>query len=77
MNHIIGNLTSFRLAGYDMEPCWNFNGPLAGLRPSWVWVILFVIDSLDGSEERRIWVLGGANPTFLNDDRAAADLQTE
>lgn len=32
--HIVGNLSGFRLAANDMEPCCNFNGSVAGLRRS-------------------------------------------
>lgn len=77
IDHVIRNLTSFRLAAYDMKPCCDFNGSPAGLRPSWIRLGLFDVNSLDGAEKRCIWILGGANTTFLNDDGAASGLQKE
>lgn len=74
VNHIIRDLTSFRLAAYDMEPCCDFNGRLAGLRPGRIGLGLFVLDSLDSTEERCTWILGAADTTFLKDDRTAMGL---
>lgn len=65
-DHVIGNLACLRPAGHNMEPGLYLDRPPTSLGASSMGPGLVHLDLIKGAEERWIWILGGADTTFLD-----------